>query len=137
MPELPNGRLRGHLGSFSGYGPFISDIDAKVNDPGFPQHLVGVSILLMRNAGLHDGRIDSAAKTLSERNPKNAFFTYLHRGSADGLALSQTLEFCPTPDRQPTPPLHQWQWEREEADEAWRNSCYWDCIFMGRLLGAN
>jgi len=136
MQALPHGRLRGHLGSFSGYGPGIAEIDAKVNKPGYSQHLVGVTILLMRNAGLLDDRINNAANTLSARNPKNAFFTYLSRGSIDGEALSQTLTLCPAVDRLPTPPLHQWQWERDDANEAWRNSCYWDCIFMAKLLGA-
>jgi len=134
MPDLPDGRLRGHLGSFSGYGPAIEEISALVNRPGYSQHLVGVVILLMRNVGVVDERIGAAAKTLSQRNPRNAFFTFLSRGNGDDEALSQTLKLCPATDRLPTPPLHQWQWEREEADEAWRHSCYWDCIFMGRLI---
>jgi hypothetical protein len=137
MGDLPNGRLRGHLGSFSGYGPAIEELDAQINKPGYSQHLVGVAILLMRNTGLRDGRIDAAANTLSRRNPHNAFFTLLDRGITDGQAMSQTLAACPAPDRLPIPPLHQWQWEREESDRAWRHSCYWDCIFMGNLLRAN
>ncbi len=43
LPALPDGRLRGHLGSFSGYGPALEQISSIVNKPGYSQHLVGVS----------------------------------------------------------------------------------------------
>lgn len=133
MPALPHGRLRGYLGTFSSYGPVITQIDANVNDSGFSQHLVGVSIMLMRMMGQTDPRIASAAAKLTQKQPRNAFFRYLNEGATDAVK-NLTLEKCPAPDRLPTPPLFQWQWEREEADQAWKHSSYWDCIFMARLL---
>ena len=133
MPALPDGRLRGYLGSFSGYGPAITEIDANLNDAGFPQHLVGVSVLLMRAMGQTDPRIAAAAATLAKKQPGNAFFRYLDEGNTAGV-MNVVLQKCPAPDRLPTQPLIQWQWEREEADKAWEHSSYWDCIFMAHLL---
>jgi hypothetical protein len=133
LPDLPHGRLRGYLGSFSGYGPAIVDLDAHLNDPGFPQHLVGVTVLLMRMMGQTDSRIASAAATLASRQPRNAFFRHLSEGKTAAVT-DLVLEKCPTPDRQPEQPLYQWQWEREEADAAWRHSSYWDCIFIAQML---
>lgn len=133
MPDLPDGRLRGYLGTFSGYGPAISEIDAKINRPGYSQHLVAVSVHLMRMMGQNDTRIGNAVQTLAEKEPRNAYFRYLNEGATPAVN-SLVLEKCPAPDRLPKPPLHQWQWEREEADRAWEHSIYWDCIFMANLM---
>lgn len=133
MPDLPDGRLRGYLGTFSGYGPAISEIDAMVNRPGYSQHLVAVSVHLMRSMGQNDTSIAKAARTIAEKEPRNAYFRYLDGGPTPAVQ-SLVLEKCPAPDRLPVPPLHQWQWEREETDKAWEHSIYWDCIFMADLI---
>jgi hypothetical protein len=133
LEALPDGRLRGYLGTFAGYGPAITDIDARVNKPGFSQHLTAVSVMLMRMMGQKDSRLDAAAANLAERNTGNAFFLYLAEGSTDRVR-ALVLSKCPISSNLPTPPLNQWQWEREEADQAWLHSCYWDCIFMAKLL---
>ena len=136
MPPLPDGRLGGYLGTFSGLGPRLEEISSLVNRPGFSQHLVGVSILLYRLTGETDARLDSAARALSEKNPGNAFFSFL-AGTPRTEVIGQTLARCPSPNNLPTPPLHQWQWERDNSDRAWEHSCYWDCIFMEALLMTN
>ncbi len=133
LTALPDGRLRGYLGTLSGYGPAIENIGAHVNKPGYSQHLVAVSILLMRMMGQKDLRIEEAAKLLADKNPKNAFFVFLNEGATPKVR-SLVLEKCPAQASLPAPPLDQWQWEREEADSAWMHSCYWDCIFMARLM---
>lgn len=132
MVALPDGRLRGYLGTFSGYGPVISNMDSSLNKPGFSQHLVGVSVLLMQNMGLKDPRISEAAVRLVEKNPGNAFFTYLKEGKSEAVKR-EVIARCPSPSTVLQPPLHQWQWERENADKAWEHSCYWDCIFAAKL----
>lgn len=133
MPNLPDGRLRGLLGSFGGIGSFNKELDANLNKPGFSQHLVGVSIWVVRLAGHDDDQMRAAVQKLVERNPNNAFFHYLRDGKSDAV-LSKTLARCPSPQAPSTPPLYEWQWERDEPSEAWRHSNYWDCIFMGKLL---
>lgn len=133
LPHLPDGRLRGYLGTFAGYGPAIENMDSRVNKPGYSQHLVGVSVFLMQNIGQRDSRISEAAERLAEKNPGNAFFTYLKEGKSETVR-SEILARCPTLTTVLTPPLHQWQWERDNADKAWEHSCYWDCIFAAKLV---
>lgn len=133
LESLPDGRLRGYLGTFSGYGPAIERIGAEVNRPGYSQHLTAVSILLMRLMGEKDTRINDAARALADKNPRNAFFVFLNEGKTPNVR-SLVVEKCPAETSLPTPPLHQWQWERDEGDGAWAHSCYWDCIFMAKLL---
>lgn len=133
MPALPDGRLRGMLGTFSGIGSFNKELDANLNKPGFSQHLVGVSIWVVRLAGHDDAQMRSAVDKLIEKNPNNPFFLYLREGKSDAVKL-KTLARCPTPERPSQHPLYEWQWERDEQSNAWKNSNYWDCIFMGKLL---
>jgi len=133
LQDLPDGRLRGHLGSFSGHGPAIAELDSMFNRPGFSQHLTGVSIMVMRMAGLDDPKFASAAKRIAEKNPGNAFFTYINEGRSANVTAN-VLNRCPSQARPSRRPVNEWQWEREEADKAWERSAYWDCIFMGKLI---
>lgn len=133
LGPLPDGRLRGYLGSFGGYGPRLEELSSMVNKPGFSQHLVAVSILLYRNTGLNDPKLQAAAVNIATKNPGNAFFSHL-AGSPKDKVAQEILARCPSESNLPIPPLHQWQWERENGDEAWKHSCYWDCIFMNGML---
>ncbi|WP_404666954.1 hypothetical protein [Roseateles asaccharophilus] len=145
MATLPSGSVRGYLGSTSGQAMTLLKTSALCNRVGFSQHLVAVTILLYRMQGLTDPEINEAAQLLvsgAERDcagnktmgdPKNAFFRFLAEGPTDAVR-AQVLARCPEPGRLPTPPLHQWQWEREDADQAWLHSSYWDCVFMYRML---
>ncbi|MCW5662824.1 MAG: hypothetical protein KIT35_03225 [Piscinibacter sp.] len=136
MQPLPNGTLRGYLGTFSGRAPALLELDAWANKPGFSQHLVAAGILLQRMQGSTHPSLERAAKGLASREPNNAFFRWLDEGSSKEVR-NQVLSRCPEAGRLPTPPLHQWQWEREDADQAWQHSCYWDCIFIYRMLRPN
>ena len=133
LPPLPDGRLRGYLGSFSGIGAQLEQLSSIVNKPGYSQHLVAVSILLHRMLGNADPLLEDAAKRLRAKNPGNAFFSYL-AGASRSETLMETLARCPNPNIPLKLPLHQWQWERENEDKAWEHSCFWDCIFMANLL---
>lgn len=133
LPDLPHGRLKGYLGSFASLAEMINELDSQVNRPGYSQHLVAVAIMAMRRAEINDAKLQSAAARLAAREPNNAFFAFLKDGPTQRV-LDQVLSRCPKADTVLIPPLHQWQWEREDADRAWESSAYWDCIFMGRLL---
>lgn len=133
MPALPDGRFRGVLGTFSGIGSLNKEIDSRVNDPGFSQHLIATSVWVVRLAGHDDERMRAAIDRLVKKNPSNAFFLYLRDGRTEAVR-QRTLERCPSPQRPSVHPLFEWQWERAEGSSAWKNSNYWDCIFMGRLL---
>jgi hypothetical protein len=132
LPVLPDGRLRGYLGTFAGYGPAIANLDSQFNRPGYSQHLVGGSLYLMQLMGQQDPRLADAAARLVKKNPGNAFFTYLREGKTENVK-NEIIARCPSSATMPTPPLHQWQWERENSDRAWEHSCYWDCIFAAKL----
>jgi len=134
LESLPDGRLRGALGTFSGFGPALSDLDSQFNKPGFSQHLTGVTILLLRMAGSNDARLDNAAARLVDKNPGNAFFSFLKEGKTDHVK-TEVLNRCPDAHGGSlVMPLNEWQWERPNSDKAWEHSCYWDCIFMAELL---
>ncbi|MER9965064.1 hypothetical protein NKJ72_29990 [Mesorhizobium sp. M0045] len=107
-----------------------------MNKPGYSQHLLAVEVLLRRATNGDDEVLRSITARLAgkDENDGNAFFSYL-AGKSREEVLKQTLERCPSPDNLPTPPLIQWQWERDTPDKAWQHSSYWDCIFMAELLG--
>lgn len=133
MPPLPNGRLRGYLGTFSGIGPQLEQLSSIVNKPGYSQHLVAVSVLLHRMMGATDSRLDDAASRIANKNSGNAFYSFL-AGKPISQVENETTNRCPNPDIPLKLPLHQWQWERDNEDKAWEHSCFWDCIFMAGLI---
>jgi hypothetical protein len=136
MKPLPDGRLRGYLSTFKNWSDTFAGISAEWNRAGYPQHLAAIQILILRAIGKGSSELDKKASDLAAKpeNAGNAFLAYL-AGKPRADVVAQVLPRCPSEASLPTPPLHQWQWEREVSDEAWKNSCYWDCIFMARLLG--
>jgi hypothetical protein len=135
LQALPNGRLRGYLGTMSGQGPQLEEISSYVNKPGFSQHLVGVSILLYRMLGFTDKKLDEAAERLAKKI--QAMLSFILARRPQHQIISEVLYRCPNPNIPLKPPLHQWQWERENEDMAWESSCYWDCIFIRGLAMQN
>lgn len=105
---------------------------AAVNEPGFPQHLVGVDILLARRLAEDVDKVNQAAIILAARTGDNPFFRYLSEG-ATPLVMSSVLSTCPAPDR-PSANRFQWTWERVAKANSWTESMYWECIFLGNLL---
>jgi hypothetical protein len=139
LPTLPNGPLRGTLGTFSGYAAIAQDIVASATDAGYSTHLIGVSVLLLRKLGSTDPLLQTAANTIAQRNPGNAFFSWL-AGAPRDQVLAETLARCPADPSNLAQPLFQWQWERDNKPDknsglyAWEQSSLWDCIFMSKLL---
>lgn len=106
---------------------------ALVNEPGFPMHLAGAEIFLIDKLGQTSVHSRAGAIALAVREPKNPFFLYLAEGPT-AKVKELTLKLCPKKGEAPHE-LHQWAWEREAAEAAWKDSMYWECIFMGKLLG--
>ncbi|TFB39020.1 hypothetical protein [Pseudomonas sp. F01002] len=136
---LPDGRLRGLLGTFSGLEEAGKLIDSYVNKPGYSQHLVGVGIYALRKIGRSSIVLHQAETKLMEENPGNAFFSYLAIGAGEKVEREVKAR-CPANTENLIRPLFQWQWERssnvgENGLYAWQQSSLWDCIFMARLLG--
>ena len=108
-------------------------LSSQVNAPGYSQHLVGVEILLLRKLGHTDPKLTGAASALADKQPRNPFFQFLKEG-ATSRVRDLTLSLCPSPATGLPPEMSQWAWEREDAEQAWKKSLLWDCIFMARLL---
>jgi hypothetical protein len=106
---------------------------ALVNDKGFPLHLAGVQVLILKLLGSGSNMVQAASLALTEREPDNPFFAYLAKGKAIAVR-DLALRLCPASDR-PSKGRHQWAWERTDGDRAWERSMYWDCLFIGNLLG--
>lgn len=105
---------------------------AAVNDPGYPLHLVGVGLMLARLNGVDTPKLRQAAGILAARVPGNPFFQFLHSGATSSV-MTAMLQLCPAPDRVSTNRF-QWVWEREPKPESWRESMYWECVFLSNLL---
>lgn len=137
MKALPDGRLRGHLGSFGSIRNVLVELDSLLNKPGYSQHILAVGLMVAQAAGAPDPSFASAVRRLAEKpeNKGNAFVTYLNGQRAQ--AIDETLQRCPSSTRPSLRPVNEWQWERDTQAQAWQRSNYWDCIFMGRLLGVD
>jgi hypothetical protein len=137
MAPLRDGSdLRGYLSTAKDWGNILIWFSSLINKPGYSQHLVAVDVVIERMTSGKAEALKGEAERLAGKsvNEGNAFFSYL-AGKDRAVVVQQVLARCPSVSSLPQPPLHQWQWERETTDKAWMHSCYWDCIFMAKLLG--
>lgn len=111
-------------------------IAASFNQLGYPMHLTAVSIYAM--AISRGGRkklpflAKLAARKLAGRQPKNPFFAWLAGSDAKAHVLLYEVKGQLKSNGQGD--RHQWGWEREDAEQAWKDSCGWDVVFMENLL---
>lgn len=105
--------------------------EALITPKGYRLHLLGVQIFLLRLLGERSAKLDGAAKILSGREPNNAFFMFLNIG-ADQRVLHVAQDRCFGEISRVN--FGDWQWQRSEDQEAWRESMIWDCIFLFNLL---
>jgi hypothetical protein len=151
--KLPDGVFKKLIEQDSGKADSRLLLDARLNDDGFSEHLVAVSIYLKRLMGRDSddlsnaaallncakpidliGRLMLDARTCTQKTPENGFFRYLRDGPTDAVR-QLTLATCPSPEQRSEVPSY-WIWESAGDNLTARRSMYWDCIFMGRLLGA-
>jgi hypothetical protein len=104
---------------------------AAANERGYPLHLAAVGVFLAQRAGLDTPKLRHAAATIATREPENPFFQFLSEGKTDAVR-SKLLATCPAPER-PSGFRFQWTWEREPNIESWKESMYWECIFLAAL----
>lgn len=106
---------------------------SQLNKPGYSRHLVAAEILLLRQAGYSNPKLDGAAFALASKHPSNPFFLYL-AGKPKSEVAQAAIQVCPAKNAQLPKSMTEWTWEREEADQAWQRSMLWDCLFISRLL---
>jgi hypothetical protein len=105
---------------------------AASNEIGFPLHLASVQLFLAYSMQLTNSNLTTAANILKARNNMNPFFAYLANGATPAIT-NLVLSLCPSPSV-PSTDRNQWPWERDQSKGEWKNSMYWDCIFISKLL---
>lgn len=117
----------------------VTALNAELNDAGFAQHDVAVSIyLLMKYGGFNLDAVSEAAHILATKQPENAFFAYLAEGPTPDM-LGKILAKCPAEKADKPHPRFQWIWERADRDpdpanpQPWTETMYWDCLFVAAL----
>jgi hypothetical protein len=150
----PDGRFKDLLQADAGRASARIVLDARMNDEGFSEHIVAVSIWLMRAIGRGSSpELDRAAELLNCRKPNiaerlildpesceakepaNAFYRFLRDGPSDAV-VDLVLKTCPSNNRPASEPSY-WIWESTGAHLSGHRSMYWDCIFMARALGVS
>lgn len=106
---------------------------AVFNDRGYPLHLAAAKIYLLDKMGLTSVASRTGAIALAIRDDQNPFFLFLAEGPS-AKVKQMVLRLCPS-NNSPPSNRDQWSWERDSSKQEWVNSMYWDCIFMGKLLG--
>ncbi len=113
----------------------ISQLEARINDPGYQQHLNAVAVFLKQVMNQSRAPRQEIARILAEGEPGNPFFVYLRDG-ASAQVFARVAEVCPKRDSGIPARRFQWSWERATSSQAWLESMGWDCIFMDNLLGS-
>ena len=134
LPELPDGSLKAMLDDQHDRFAVLLYAQSKINKKGYSHNLVAGQILIAQLVGLADPHIYASAKVIADApvNQDNAFFTYLAYGY--GARFKEELfKICPAPDATLKHPLDQWIWERDYSDQAWEQTCFWDCLFAYEL----
>jgi len=103
-----------------------------INPPGYQLHLAGVSLFIQKKIGQWGYLERRAAAKLAKRQPANAFFQWLAGDTVKAKYLVEEVKHYIASEGQGR--MHQWGWEREDAERAWKDSCGHDIVFMDLLL---
>lgn len=113
---------------------FEAAFSTIVNNPGFSRHNAMLQIMALEDWSYGMAWMHDRAVKIAEIEPLNPFFQYVaHRRSNKEPMLPLILSQCPSPANDTYFKRHQWAWERETAEEAWRESMLWDCLFIASL----
>lgn len=111
----------------------MTELNLLINAKGYSRHNTLVDILTLQLTGNGSKQLQSLAAKIAAEEPANPFFRYVaSRGSDSTEPLSIVLNECPSETEEPHS-RSQWAWEREQSEAAWKNSMYWDCIFIARV----
>lgn len=111
-------------------------VAAMVNEPGFTLHLVSVTLFMLQ---IHYGGYDKsplivklACNRLHKRQPKNAFFAFLANQKDKARVCLDEVKSHVYANGQGI--RNQWCWERSDEEQAHKDSCGWDVVFIENLL---
>ncbi|WP_141733487.1 hypothetical protein [Oligoflexus tunisiensis] len=100
---------------------------------GYELHLKAVGSFLRLTMASSISRTREMIGKIYDRQRANPFFQALAEGSHEGVT-QRVLDLCPKPSDDLSFRRYQWSWERDTAQEPWRESMGWDCVFMARFL---
>jgi len=96
---------------------------AFVTPLGYQCHLISVKSLIVRLLGKES---QLAPTILARRDPGNPWFLWLAGKKDEATKLLLELDAEPGQG-------HQWCWERDSAEKAWKDSMGWDILFLCNL----
>ncbi len=108
-------------------------LEAQNAPLGYETHLPAVEVLLKQKLDSSRDNAEKAARILVDRQPDNPFFVYLKDGPTAAVRR-RLFDLCPSFEAPSLGSRHQWAWERDTADQAWRDSAGWDCLFLANLV---
>jgi hypothetical protein len=122
----------------------LTYIDSFVNKSGPARQDVAYgAYLLKKYGGQTTPDVSAAAERVAIKEPENAFFEYVARGSTPRMLQEilkiDNIERCPSQDRDNYHAKTSWIWETEDRQtekgkpQPWVETMYWDCIFVGNL----
>jgi hypothetical protein len=121
----------------------LIEVGANNENTGFPLHLEGIRILLLRymhrgNAS-QNAQLDRAAARLVRVQPENPFFLYLKKGgpnaSPDNEVLNLFMQKCPANHATNISKARaHWAWQSADSEQRWLENSLWDCSFMAELI---
>jgi hypothetical protein len=98
-------------------------------------HNVIVLIWMIEQWGYGSSQLSDLAMNISNSRPENPFYHFIgHKGEDRDDTLAKTLVQCPSEDRDTQHRRWQWSWERRFDSGDYKNTMYWDCIFIAELL---
>ena len=101
-------------------------ISCKYNDNGSGLHLAALDVYIRRMLNDWDQVMQNAADILHKRDPLNAFFWWLSRGSSDELANLILNQVPKNGDHR----MQQWAFVRADKEKAWTESMGWEFVFL-------
>jgi hypothetical protein len=110
----------------------VESITALVNGRGFSRHNAMVQIMMLQDWGLGKSWMSSIANNIANEEPQNPFFQYVaHRRESKASMLPLIVHNeCPSEASDHPHLRSEWAWERDTRDQKWKDTMYWDCIFI-------
>jgi hypothetical protein len=126
-------KIEAQIVRISMFSQLEKSLSARLNARGYSRHNAVAQIMMMQDWGLGNrwmtGEVSRIANPPEE--PLNPFFLYVaHRRDSKAGMLPLIAQECPSEGRDPPHLRGQWSWERDTKDKEWKDTMYWDCLFI-------
>lgn len=107
---------------------------------GYKLHLKATTVLLrkalakIKQTSLKElAMIETTSKIIYQKDPKNLYFEFLHKNILSKEYIEKVFAKCPAENPKKAR-YYDWQWQRDTAVNAWRDTNGHDCIFLLNLI---